>query len=460
MEKKRKMRLPARATLFYGVGIVLSRAIGVLTTPIFTRAMSESEYGLYSYYISILSITSMISGVFLTPAVFYSGLGKFSDNKSGFVNKAIFLTSGINLCFCTLLFTFNSFLGINKEFAVIILFQGILDAVINSELLKSKFSYGYGKVLLINLSTSFLSAIISIILVCTLGMGAMGRILGLLLGGALVSIPLILTRKDRGSGGCGAGKFLIKNALPLIPAVIARASIGWADKLIIKGKMGVDSLAKYSVAHTVGTALFALIGALCSALNPWLVRKLTAKKREEIFPIIREISALASWGGVAIVATAPEIFAFLAPSGYRDAIYVIAPLALSSAIYFLYTVASVIISFDERTKIISLSSAFGAVVSLVINFALIPTLGYLGGGLAYFIGEVAMYSSAIFFMGKWDKEAARALSPTPELYISILIGVVFTLLYPHSSVRIFLLIIPLCELARHTFSCLQIAREK
>ena len=460
MEVKKKMRLPARATVFYGAGIVLSKLVGVITTPIFTRAMTGEEYGLYSYYISILSITTMISGVFLTPAVFYSGLDKFPHNKRGFINKSILLVSLVNFCFCIILFTFKSFFRIENEFIAIILFQGVIDAIINSELLFSKFSYGYKRVLAISLSSSILSAILSILFVTTMKMGALGRALGLLLSSTAVAIALILSKNNRGKKGVGERNFLIRNATPLIPAVIARASIGWADKLIIRDRLGVSSLAKYSVAHTIGTALFALLGALSSALNPWLVRKLGSKNKGEVFPVIREISALASWGGVAVIALAPEIFAFLAPSEYRDAIYVIAPLALSSAPYFLFTAASVFIGFTEKTKAITTASIIGATVNIIANLLLISHLGYLGGAIAYLVAEAVMLSVAIILVKRWDKDVARALSPSFEVYLSLLVGVAFTMLYSNSPIRIFLLIIPACEVARHGFYCLQIAKEK
>ena len=177
----KKIRLPARASIFYLMGIVGSRAVGILTTPLFTRAMTEAEYGSYSYYISILSIASMISGVFLLPTVFYSGLGKFPDNKRGFADTGIALSSVINLCICIVLFAFNGFFGINKAIASIILLQIFFDSVVTAELQRYKFSYEYKRVVAINLSSAILGAILSLALVFGGEIGAMGRILGLLI---------------------------------------------------------------------------------------------------------------------------------------------------------------------------------------------------------------------------------------------------------------------------------------
>jgi O-antigen/teichoic acid export membrane protein len=188
LTKSKKFKTPARASIFYLLGTVGSRAIGILVTPIFTRAMDEGEFGLYSYYISILGIVSMISGIFLAPAVFYSGLGKFKGEKEDFSKTAILLSISINTLICTLLFAFNPYLGLNLQLIAILTLQGAVDTIINSELMKSKFAYNYGRVLAINLSTSVLSAAISVFLVLRLGMGAIGRAIGLLLPGAAVCL--------------------------------------------------------------------------------------------------------------------------------------------------------------------------------------------------------------------------------------------------------------------------------
>lgn len=460
MTEAKKLRLPARASFFYLLGIVCSRAVGILTTPLFTRAMSPEEYGSYSYYISILSISSMIWGVFLTPAVFYSGLGKFPQNKRGFSDTGIFLCGAVNLCICIVLFTFSGFFGIERRVIPIILLQGFFDSVVTAELLRHKFSYGYSRVLAINLSSAVLGAVLSLILVFLGELGAMGRILGLLFSGGIISSALVFGRRDGGEIGGEEGSFLIKNALPLIPAVIARASVGWADKLIIKATLGESALGKYSVAHTVGTALLALIGALSSALGPWMIRKLGRSEGKAVFSVAKELSAIIAWGGVTVLALAPEIFSFLAPKSYSDALYVIPPLAIASLPYFLFSIVSVFASFGERTRWISLATTLGAAVSIAANLILIPRLGYVGGGIAYLAAELVMYLSAMLLLKKQSPEGAAALRLGPEIYLSLLVGGAFILLYGYPALRIFLLIIPSTMAIKHGFSCLGLAREK
>ncbi len=490
MEKTKKIRLPARASLFYGISIVLSKAIGALTTPIFTRAMSTEEYGIYSYYISILGIGSMICTAFLTPSVFYSGLRKFQGEEENFSVLAVGLTNSINLLFCLALFTFSGVFGIDRSLVLIMVFQIFFDSVVSTRLLKLKFSYGYGEVTLINLASAAISSALSLILVLGFDLGAYGRAFGILISGGIISALIILGDSRKAKKATLQGRiserdkpeeyayknkvpdffrpfldknkrdFLIRNALPMIPAVVARASVGWSDKLMIRAMMGTESLAKYSVAHTVGLALFALIGALSSAMNPWIIRKLSAGKKDATYPAISAISALIGWGAVIAIAVAPEILAFLAPKSYSDAIFAIAPFAMSSAPYFIYSTVTVYLGFAEKTKLITLSAISGAAINILSNFLLIPRLGYLGGAMSYFICEGAMCVLSLRLLSKVDLLTASSLKNGINMPLQIILSFIFVLLYPYPAMRIFLLIIPAIFATKNGFFALELAKEK
>ena len=460
MAQAKKIRLPAKASMFYTLSIIASRAVGILTTPLFTRAMSAAEYGSYSYYISILSIASMISGVSLTPAVFYSGLGRFSENKRGFANAVILLSTAINLGICIVLFAFSDILGIERQIPLIIFIQVFFDTIVAAELLSDKFSYSYRRVVIINLSSAILGALLSLLLVLSLDLGAMGRILGLLFSGAAISFYLVLRRGDEGKASKAELRFLLKSALPLIPAVIAKASAGFSDKLMIKAFIGVDALAKYSVAHTVGTALFALITSLSSALNPWMIRKLRRGKFSAVTSVVCELSALICWGSAMLIALAPEIFSFLAPKSYSDAVYVIFPLAVSALPYFIFSINSVIAGFDENMGWISAATLAGAAISILTNLILLPRIGYIGGGIAYLCSETLMCLISSAFIRKRRGDALKASKPGLEIYFSLAVGGAFLLLYDHLHLRILLLIIPSIMAIKHGFACLDLAKEK
>ena len=54
------MSVPVKAAFWFTVCNFLQRGISMITTPIFTRMLSTSEYGLYSTYLSWETVLAMI----------------------------------------------------------------------------------------------------------------------------------------------------------------------------------------------------------------------------------------------------------------------------------------------------------------------------------------------------------------------------------------------------------------
>lgn len=460
---KSKLRIPAKASFYYMISTIVGKGIGFILTPIFTRVIAPDEYGYFSYYISLLSIVSLVSSLFLSPAVIYSGLSKFGERNAGFENTTILSSSILNIGFCTLLFAFNSAFALDRRIIIFILIQNLFDIITTTELLSGKFSYDYLKVVTISLVSSFLAPVISLFLIFLFDIGALGRIIGLLLsGGSLASVLLIKRLVKTDLPTKEHLMFLLKNSLPLFPATLARAVTGWSDKLIIKGALGVEELAKYSVAHTVGLALFGLIGASFSALNPWIIRRLGRGDDEEIFDIIKNLSDLISFGSIIIIGLAPEILFILAPGGYSEAVYTIIPFALSTVPYFLFNLYSVFITYKEKTKFISVYALIGAVINLGLNLILIKSIGYIGGAISYFIAEIVVYLLIHLFAKKniFNDVGRQRDGANFSISFSILMAAPLVLLYPYLPIRLVILILPACLAVNRGFSCLKIAREK
>ena len=79
------LRLPAKATIYYTLSSALAKAVGILTTPIFTRILSGEDYGKYTLYMSWLGLCTTICTSFVSQGVIYRGLEKFKTQKEEFI---------------------------------------------------------------------------------------------------------------------------------------------------------------------------------------------------------------------------------------------------------------------------------------------------------------------------------------------------------------------------------------
>ena len=85
------LRLPAKATIYYTLSAALAKAVGILTTPIFTRILSGEDYGKYTFYMSWLGLCTTVCTSVISQAVIYRGLEKFKSEKEKFIFSSFVL---------------------------------------------------------------------------------------------------------------------------------------------------------------------------------------------------------------------------------------------------------------------------------------------------------------------------------------------------------------------------------
>ena len=80
------------------------------------------------------------------------------------------------------------------------------------------------------------------------------------------------------------------------------------------------------------------------------------------------------------MAFAPEIIAVFASAEYREAIYVIPPVAASVYFIFVYAMFSTVEYYYQKTGFIAVASCASAILNIVLNAVFIPVYGYYAAG--------------------------------------------------------------------------------
>lgn len=81
MEKYRKFSKQVKASFWFVVCGFLQKAISLLTTPIFSRLLSTSDYGVFSVFTTWENIIIIIASLNLASGVYLRGPIKFEDDK-------------------------------------------------------------------------------------------------------------------------------------------------------------------------------------------------------------------------------------------------------------------------------------------------------------------------------------------------------------------------------------------
>lgn len=439
-----KINLPARASMGYLGASLVGKAIGLLTTPFFTRLVSEEEYGVLTLYMTVLGAISVICSAFSTGGAIYRGFSRFEEKQSDFLRSALVVSIGFSLLICTLFFAFWDYIGIPRVFFLPLLLQVICDGIIAISMAKARYKYRYFEVMTVGILSSAIPAILSILILRRYG-SAFGVRIYLLLFISLIIAAIQLFRVLRSPGKVEKKmlKYMLTAGIPLLPHTLSVALSGQADKLFVTRIMGASSLAKYSVVHSLGIALQFVVTSLGSALGPWIIRRLDKGEKARICPVVTMLFALFSALSLGLCSIAPEAMRLLAPEKYLEAIPALFPIAISTPISLVSYVTTVSLVHSGQGRYTAVVSGMNLALCVILNYTLISSFGYFGAGLALLLSQLLSAILGYTFLriaGHGDIIAPIKIGG--YLGFTILVGLATNMLYGQSALRWILIIIP------------------
>ena len=75
------MSVVTKAALWFTFATVLQKGISFFTVPIFTRIMSTEQYGIFSVYLSWISVLTILGGMDFHTCVYINNLSKLENEK-------------------------------------------------------------------------------------------------------------------------------------------------------------------------------------------------------------------------------------------------------------------------------------------------------------------------------------------------------------------------------------------
>lgn len=122
MKNENTTALAARASIWFAVCSVIQKCIGLIVIPVYTRLLTEEDYGFYVVFQSWTKITSILLTLNLDSYVFLNGMMKFGDDQDGFSSSMLGLSTCVSLIwsfsFLALTIFWSGILGLLALFAL------------------------------------------------------------------------------------------------------------------------------------------------------------------------------------------------------------------------------------------------------------------------------------------------------------------------------------------------------
>lgn len=404
----------ATASLWYSASNLFSRGIGFLFTPIFTRMLPPEEYGVYSLYVSLMGIFTVLISFEISGSLMYKGMAKFNtggrcDYVSASLGAALLLYIGALLIYLPAHGAINRLTGLNTLFALILITQVFLNTAEGLFFGKCRYEGRYKSVTAINLISGLLTPLLSLALI-KMGLGGTARIISPLIVSTAISAVLIaiILKESRRIYTPEAWRFIFRIAPRLLPHYLALSIIAQSDKLIVARMYGSESLGMYSVAYSLGFMLSLITGGLLLALTPWIIKMLAAGEYGRVRRVSEISGRLVAVGTLIFLTLLPELYSLFAPREYSPALPVAYTIAVSVFFSFFSSVLSSVLMHFERPMKLTRGSVISALAAIGTAYAAGRLFGWQATALALPVAHLIL--SLQSYISIWKISGKRAIN--------------------------------------------------
>ena len=401
INKFKKSSVTVKATVVFGITSFAISGINYLTTPIFTRLLSTSEYGVVSVYNSWISIIQIIMSLTLIfPGILHVGLFEYAEKRYRYLSCLQGIVTVISILtivgYCIFQEQIDEAIRIPNSLIFLMLIMCLFHPSMVFWTAKQRFEYKYKASFLVTIGTAFFAQVsaISMVLIYRdtgVNLGVV-RLWGAGIVNLVVSIIIYLYIFFKGK--CFYERNIWKEtliiAIPLIPHYLSSVILSSMDKIMIGGMAGDDKAGIYGLVATLSSIGVLFWRALRSTFGPYINAKIAERDFKHIQKTIKPLWEITGIFCVIGALLSPEAISVLATKTYLEGIYAVPPIVASIYCHALYDSFSAVAFFHKKTWMIMIASLVSALVNVVLNYYGIMTFGFVAAGYTTLIANIVL----------------------------------------------------------------------
>lgn len=386
-------------SVIYGLGSVLTKLLGFVLLPIYTRQLSVADYGLFILLGITATITTIVAQLGLGSALFREVIYQESDEPTVISTTLYFLLIEGTLLFVPLalgaaflsqmIFRTPDYAGMLRLIFLTALLH-MLDALILAKLRIHNRSWLYAG---LAVAKFLLAAGLNIFYLVVLRQGVEGLILAGLIHAVIFAIvSLVLLYRDlRPAFSLPILRRLLAFGVPLVPFGLSSQLMTSADRYILEQYSTRAEVGLYSLGYNLGMVMILAVGAIQLA---WPAQMYTIAKQpnaeHHLARILTYYLLAMGWLALALSALSPELLVVMATPAYYGAAVVVPWIALSYLLYGVMYMTNSGLETRNKVKYMSITITASAALNLALCFLLIPRYGMMGAAWATAISYAAL----------------------------------------------------------------------
>jgi O-antigen/teichoic acid export membrane protein len=236
----------------------------------------------------------------------------------------------------------------------------------------------------------------------------------------IIALVLVPPRWD-GRAALKRAREAVRFSIPLVPQQVATFVIVASDRLVVQRYKGSVAVGRYQVAYNVGSLAIILLTLLSGA---WLARifsiktesdrhRVIARTRDILYRILLPVTLGIGFGSGLVLR-------YWVPSTYHIAGLPMIVALVDVATFPAWSAGSTqrALLALGRTKAMALSTGSAAILNLVLNVLLVPSMGILGSAIATLLSYVAQ---ALVSAVLAHQAGVRHFRSPPALMVAIVV---------------------------------------
>lgn len=378
-----------------GVAIA-SKFVPLASIFIYSRFMTVQDYGVINLFMSYIWIFAIVMSLNLHTGIgryIYSVDAEFGSflGTSLLAIGAIYLAAVIVVLFY--LDHFSMLLGLPRQLVFLMFF------VVGGQIAESLFT----QVAIFHQHSSLLLKVVSIKAAATflLSIGLLfilnsEKYLAIVYADAIASFFIFvyvlgsLRATVRWTFKVNHFRYLLNYSLPLIPYMLSLTLLSQFDRVLIDRYFGKEATGLYSLAYNFGMLLLMVVTAVLNTFNPAFFDALNKKDYTRVINDSKNVFALAVVVTGILVLFGQDLAALLAPAKYSRAFDLIPIVAIGGLCFVVFQIWVRVIAYVNRTILISTISIVAVVTNLILNYWLLPIVGYKIAALTTVVAYLMM----------------------------------------------------------------------
>ncbi|MGX8851831.1 lipopolysaccharide biosynthesis protein [Amedibacillus sp. YH-ame10] len=411
LKKYEQSSVPFKASLWYTVCNVLQKGMALLATPIFTRIMTQDQFGTFTLFQSWFSILLIFASLNLFQGAFTKGLilyeGKEAQFTSSLLSLSLLGTFIVIVVYCLNIDYWTHVFSLNPIIMIAMFIQIVAITVTEFWAAKERFDFQYKKYITVVLLSTIISLLLSVLTVMNTDSKAEARIYSDTFAKSLFGIIILVYLFKQGKQLYNGKywKYALLFNLPLIPHFLSTFILNQSDRIMIAKMVGTKEAAIYGVAYTVATMMLLVVNAINNTLVPYIYKKIKATDYLSIMRNTKPLFLLVFTLCLVTMIFAPEIIYIFGGNDYMEAVWIIPPVSASLYFIFVYSMFSTVEYYYQKTGLIAIASCICAIFNILLNYIFISLFGYYAAGyttlVCYILFSILHY---VFYKKIFNKE--------------------------------------------------------